>query len=122
MVEYLAPAQLAEGFPKHVELKCVFMVHELEDMKVGVQDDGFPIPMWMNRTPATRLQAGDCLRIPERLGPRGGPGAACHELFGGWKLKLQLGAAQLLYCDVLPLDEPTGHWDVDYTRWLEAWL
>ena len=32
-----------EDFPKRDELKSVFVVREIEDEEVGVQDDGFPI-------------------------------------------------------------------------------
>merc|ERR1719443_1991952 len=38
---------------------------------------------------------------------------------GGWKMKMQLCAAQLMDADVLMLDEPTGHLDVDNIKWLE---
>merc|ERR1712241_152785 len=41
---------------------------------------------------------------------------------GGWKMKMQLCAAQLMNTDVLMLDEPTGHLDVDNIKWLENWL
>merc|ERR1712157_444533 len=41
---------------------------------------------------------------------------------GGWKMKMQLCAAQLMNADVLMLDEPTGHLDVDNIKWLEDWL
>merc|ERR1712203_926302 len=41
---------------------------------------------------------------------------------GGWKMKMQLTAAQLMNADVLMLDEPTGHLDVDNIKWLEDWL
>jgi elongation factor 3 len=41
---------------------------------------------------------------------------------GGWKMKMQLCAAQLMNADVLMLDEPTGHLDVDNIKWLEEWL
>merc|ERR1711988_337848 len=41
---------------------------------------------------------------------------------GGWKMKMQLCAAQLMNADVLMLDEPTGHLDVDNIAWLEQWL
>merc|ERR1712056_36321 len=41
---------------------------------------------------------------------------------GGWKMKMQLCAAQLMNADVLMLDEPTGHLDVDNIAWLENWL
>merc|ERR1711904_344577 len=33
-----------------------------------------------------------------------------------------MGAAQLMNADVLMLDEPTGHLDVDNIKWLEDWL
>ena len=38
---------------------------------------------------------------------------------GGWKMKVQLFAVQMMNCDVFMLDEPTGHLDVDNVRWLE---
>merc|ERR1719321_2313020 len=41
---------------------------------------------------------------------------------GGWKMKMQLCAAALMNADVLMLDEPTGHLDVDNIKWLEGWL
>jgi len=37
-------------------------------------------------------------------------------------MKMQLCAAQLMNADVLMLDEPTGHLDVDNIKWLEGWL
>jgi elongation factor 3 len=37
-------------------------------------------------------------------------------------MKMQLCAAALLNADVLMLDEPTGHLDVDNIAWLEDWL
>merc|ERR1711975_161007 len=36
--------------------------------------------------------------------------------------KMQLCAAKLVNADVLMLDEPTGHLDVDNIKWLEDWL
>jgi len=37
-------------------------------------------------------------------------------------MKMQLCAAKLMNADVLMLDEPTGHLDVDNIKWLEDWL
>jgi len=37
-------------------------------------------------------------------------------------MKMQLCAAQLVNADVLMLDEPTGHLDVDNIKWIEDWL
>merc|ERR1712164_74855 len=62
------------------------------------------------------------------FGYPGGPDRAAHmdnpvtTYSGGWKMKMQLCAAQLMNADVLMLDEPTGHLDVDNIKWLEDWL
>merc|ERR1719386_154285 len=62
------------------------------------------------------------------FGYAGGPDKAAHmdnpvtSYSGGWKMKMQLCAAQLMNADVLMLDEPTGHLDVNNIRWLEDWL
>jgi elongation factor 3 len=62
------------------------------------------------------------------FGYPGGPDRAAHmdnpvtSYSGGWKMKMQLCAAQLMNADVLMLDEPTGHLDVDNIAWLETWL
>merc|ERR1712134_201961 len=53
------------------------------------------------------------------FGYPGGPDRAANlenpvtSYSGGWKMKMQLCAAQLMNADVLMLDEPTGHLDVD---------
>merc|ERR1712051_388149 len=62
------------------------------------------------------------------FGYEGGPDVAAHmdnpvtSYSGGWKMKMQLTAAKLLNADVLMLDEPTGHLDVNNIKWLEDWL
>jgi len=62
------------------------------------------------------------------FGYPGGPDRAANLEFpvtsysGGWKMKMQLCAAQLMNCDVLMLDEPTGHLDEDNIKWLQDWL
>merc|ERR1712019_186706 len=62
------------------------------------------------------------------FGYPGGPDRAAHmdnpvtSHGGGWKMKMQLCAAQLMNADVLMLDEPTGHLDEDNIKWLEDWL
>merc|ERR1712032_750224 len=62
------------------------------------------------------------------FGYPGGPDRAAHmdnpvtTYSGGWKMKMQLCAALLMNADVLMLDEPTGHLDVDNIKWLEDWL
>ena len=41
---------------------------------------------------------------------------------GGWKVKMQLLAAQLMEAEILMLDEPTGHMDDDNKDWMMEWL
>merc|ERR1711871_1159073 len=78
-------------------------------------------------TPVTEEQCKN-LMIETGFGYPGGPDRAAHmdnpvtTYSGGWKMKMQLCAAQLMNADVLMLDEPTGHLDVDNIKWLEAWL
>merc|ERR1712238_541018 len=142
LMRAIANEQL-EGFPKRDELKSVFVEHEIEDEEVGVQDDGFPIfsvdkPGWWwvmytcNETyqVATKVTEDQVKELMKGVGfgyPGGPDRAANLELpvtsySGGWKMKMQLCAAQLMNADVLMLDEPTGHLDVDNVRWLEGWL
>jgi len=132
-----------EGFPKRDELNSIFVEHEIEEEEVGVQDDGFPIlsvdkPGWWwvqhtcNETykmdpPVTEQIARDAMK-ETGFGYVGGPEVAAHmdnpvtSYSGGWKMKMQLTAAKLLNADVLMLDEPTGHLDVNNIKWLEDWL
>mmetsp|Transcript_1930 Transcript_1930/g.4896 ORF Transcript_1930/g.4896 Transcript_1930/m.4896 type:complete len:1044 (-) Transcript_1930:313-3444(-) len=132
-----------EGFPKRDELKSVFVEHEIEEEEVGVQDDGFPIlsvdkPGWwwvmhtVNEiykceTKAEEQQVKELMKNTG-FGYPGGPDRAANlelpvtSYSGGWKMKMQLCAAQLMNADVLMLDEPTGHLDVENVKWLEDWL
>merc|ERR1719343_1823813 len=142
LMRAIANEQL-EGFPKRDELKSVFVEHEIEDEEVGVQDDGFPILSvdkpgwwWVMHT------CNDIYKMENKVdeetvkelmksigfGYPGGPDRAANlenpvtSYSGGWKMKMQLCAAQLMNADVLMLDEPTGHLDVDNIKWLEDWL
>merc|ERR1712054_58292 len=142
LMRAIANEQL-EGFPKRDELKSVFVEHEIEDEEIGVQDDGFPIlsvdkPGWWwvmhtcnetykLETPVTEEQVKELMK-EIGFGYPGGPDRAANlenpvtSYSGGWKMKMQLCAAQLMNADVLMLDEPTGHLDVDNIKWLEDWL
>merc|ERR1719161_2200724 len=142
LMRAIAREQL-EGFPKRDELRSVFVEHEIEDEEVGVQDDGFPILSvdksgwwWVQHT------VNDVYKVEKKLdektvqelmksigfGYPGGPDRAANldnpvtSYSGGWKMKMQLCAAKLMNADVLMLDEPTGHLDVDNIKWLEEWL
>merc|ERR1719305_2033117 len=142
LMRAIANEQL-EGFPTRAELKSVFVEHEIEDEEVGVQDDGFPIMSvdkpgwwWVMHTcndvykmdePVSEDQVKE-LMMQVGFGYPGGPDRAANlenpvtSYSGGWKMKMQLCAAQLMNADVLMLDEPTGHLDVDNIKWLEEWL
>merc|ERR1712087_907271 len=142
LMRAIANEQL-EGFPKRDELKSVFVEHEIEEEEVGVQDDGFPILSvdkpgwwWVLHTVNDIYQVEN--KVSEEtvkelmksigFGYPGGPDRAANlenpvtSYSGGWKMKMQLCAAQLMNADVLMLDEPTGHLDVDNIKWLEDWL
>merc|ERR1719198_865856 len=142
LMRAIANEQL-EGFPKRDELKSVFVEHEIEDEEVGVQDDGFPILSvdkpgwwWVQHTcndlyhlePPVSEDTVKELMKSIGFGYPGGPDRAANlelpvtSYSGGWKMKMQLCAAQLMNADVLMLDEPTGHLDVDNIKWLEDWL
>jgi len=142
LMRAIANEQL-EGFPKRDELKSIFVEHEIEDEEVGVQDDGFPIlsvdkPGWWwvmytcNETykMETKVNQEQVTELMKSIGfgYPGGPDRAANlenpvtSYSGGWKMKMQLCAAQLMNADVLMLDEPTGHLDVDNIKWLENWL
>merc|ERR1719198_1389437 len=142
LMRAIANEQL-EGFPKRDELKSVFVEHEIEDEEVGVQDDGFPILSvdkpgwwWVQHTcndiykvenKVTQEQVKELMKSIG-FGYPGGPDRAANlenpvtSYSGGWKMKMQLCAAQLMNADVLMLDDPTGHLDVDNIAWLENWL
>merc|ERR1712167_36291 len=142
LMRAIANEQL-EGFPKRDELKSVFVEHEIEDEEIGVQDDGFPILSvdkagwwWVMHTcnetyklatPVTEEVVKELMK-ETGFGYPGGPERAANldlpvtSYSGGWKMKMQLCAAKLMNCDVLMLDEPTGHLDVDNIKWLEDWL
>jgi ABC transport system ATP-binding/permease protein len=47
---------------------------------------------------------------------------AIGTLSGGWKRRVQLGAALVTEPDLLLLDEPTNHLDTDAIQWLEDFL
>merc|ERR1719389_267786 len=142
LMRAIANEQL-EGFPKRDELKSVFVEHEIEDEEVDVQDDGFPIFSvdkpgwwWVLHTVndvydvATKTDENTVKELMKSIGfgYPGGPDRAANlenpvtTYSGGWKMKMQLCAAKLMNADVLMLDEPTGHLDVDNIKWLEEWL
>ena len=83
--------------------------------------------VYKRETPVTEELGKELTKSPGFGYPGGPDRAAKLELpvtsySGGCKIKVQLCAAQLMNCDVLLLDEPTGHLDVDNIKWFEDWL
>ena len=135
-----------EGFPKKDELKTIFVEHEIQDIEVGENSQGFPIMStdlcgveWIvhccnhvyNMVPCVTEEEVE--KIMENIGfgnaskNFGMDKAADMRMpittySGGWKVKMQLCAATLVNADILMLDEPTGHLDVDNVKWIKNWL
>ena len=135
-----------EGFPKRDELKTIFVEHEIQEREVGEDDKGYPIfnidlcgidwvvdccnEIYKMEPKVTREQVE---QVMDEIGfgnSKKNPGkdrAADAEMgvttySGGWKMKMQLCAATLMNADILMLDEPTGHLDIDNIKWLKDWL
>ncbi len=47
---------------------------------------------------------------------------AVSDFSGGWRIRLNLARALMTPSDVLLLDEPSNHLDLDATLWLQQWL
>ena len=48
--------------------------------------------------------------------------APVSDFSGGWRMRLNLAQALLCPSDLLLLDEPINHLDLDAVIWLEKWL
>lgn len=135
-----------EGFPKRDELKTVFVEHEIDEREIGEDEEGYPIfnidlcgidwvvdccnEVYKMEPKVTRNQVEEVMQEIGFGNSKKYPGmdrAADAEMgvttySGGWKMKMQLCAATLMNADILMLDEPTGHLDVDNIKWLKDWL
>ena len=135
-----------EGFPKRDQLKTVFVEHEIQEREVGEDEKGFPIlnidlngVEWVvdccnelyHLEPKVDNSAVE--KVMEEIGfgnsrrDKGHDRAAdmwmgVSTYSGGWKMKMQLCAATLMNADILMLDEPTGHLDVNNIAWIKNWL
>jgi len=49
-------------------------------------------------------------------------GRPVSEFSGGWRIRLNLARALMTPSDILLLDKPTNHLDLDATLWLQQWL
>jgi len=62
-------------------------------------------------------------RLLDGLGfASGDAGRAVREFSGGWRIRLNLARALMCPSELLLLDEPSNHLDLDATLWLQNWL
>lgn len=135
-----------EGFPTRDVLKTIFVEHEIQEREVGEDEAGYPIfntdlcgidwvveccnEFYKMEPKITREMVEDVMQEIGFGNSKKYPGmerAADAEMpvttySGGWKMKMQLCAATLMDADILMLDEPTGHLDVDNIQWLKDFL
>jgi len=170
-----------EGFPKHDELRTVFVEHEIEEREIGMHQEGgiegvfcegcepailpgqkgkcwfceekwpcsqaaWPVQNvdlcgaeWVidtcnnvyHMTPKVERAAVEL--VMEQIGFGNSKKSelevqpadladGCTTYSGGWKMKMQLCAAQMMDADILMLDEPTGHLDVKNIIMIKNWL
>jgi elongation factor 3 len=139
-------AEQVDGFPKHDVLRTIFVEHEIPEREVGEDKDGFPIlnidlkgidwvvdmcnNVYGTKPEVKREQVVDVMVEIGFGNSEAGSGKdraadaamGVWTYSGGWKMKMQLCAAQLVKADLLMLDEPTGHLDVNNIAWLRGWL
>jgi elongation factor 3 len=139
-------AEQVDGFPKHDELRTIFVEHEIPEREVDEDKDGFPIlnidlkgidwvvdmvnNVYQCEPKVTREQVTEVMVEIGFGNSEAGSGKdraadaamGVWTYSGGWKMKMQLCAAQLVKADLLMLDEPTGHLDVTNIAWLRGWL
>tara|TARA_B110000263_G_scaffold246551_1_gene257759 strand:+ start:4 stop:3117 length:3114 start_codon:yes stop_codon:yes gene_type:complete len=151
MMRAIANEQL-EGFPTRAQLLSIFVEHEIEERQVGILHDvecGHitsdqavpPMPImnidlsgidWILDTINNvynlnnKIESSTVREMMVEVGfgknRAADPDMIVTSYSGGWKMKMQLVAARLMNADVLMLDEPTGHLDVDNIAWLVGWL
>jgi elongation factor 3 len=139
-------AEQVDGFPKKDELRTIFVEHEIPEREVGEDAEGFPIlnidlngidwvvDACINVYKCDReVTRAEVAKVMEGIGfgnsengtgkdRAADAGMLITTYSGGWKMKMQLCAAQLVQADLLMLDEPTGHLDVTNIAWLQDWL
>ncbi|CAD7960653.1 unnamed protein product [Amoebophrya sp. A120] len=82
----------------------------------------------------TKVSVAECEKLlvgvgsfgPSNSTPTDKTKATCGQKWltysGGWRMKMQLLAAQIAKPDLLLLDEPTGHMDTSNQDWMQKWL
>merc|ERR1719324_2356430 len=137
-----------EGFPKRDELITIYVTQEVTEVeivppskdwptgKMNIDLNGWQFVMHMcnevykKEPPVTEeivLKAlGDIGFKNKDLGVNTTAAADMNNPIttysGGWKMKMLLACAKLINADILMVDNPTAHLDVDNIKWVKNWL
>src|SRR4030095_3786637 len=85
--------------------------HRVAELHAGLHEiDGYSA-----RARAAALPADLCFADDEFTRP-------VAEFSGGWRMRLNLAQALIARSDLLMLNEPTNHLDLEAVVWLEKWL
>jgi len=137
-----------EGFPKRSELVTIFVEHDVAEVEIEPPSKEWPtgklnidLTGWefVLHTCNVHYQKSPPIEKDLVLSTLGNIGFKNKELgvnvnaaadmnspitnySGGWKVKMQLACAQLINADILMIDDPTGHLDVNNVVWVKDWL
>jgi len=137
-----------EGFPKRDELVTIFVEHDVAEVEIEPPSQEWPtgklnidLTGWefVLHTCNVHYQKQPPIDKDTVLTTLGEIGFKNKELgvnvaaaadmnnpittySGGWKVKMQLACAQLINADILMIDDPTGHLDVNNIEWVKQWL
>jgi elongation factor 3 len=137
-----------EGFPKRDELVTIFVEHDIHEAEIEPPSKEWPTGklnidlkgwefvvyicnVFYKKEPAITDEV--VLKTLGEIGfknkERGVNLTAAADMnnpittySGGWKVKMQLACAQLINADILMIDDPTGHLDVNNIKWVKNWL
>merc|ERR1712232_1437536 len=140
--------EMVEGFPKRDELVTIFVEHDVEEREIEPPSKEWPLGKKNIDLNGWQFVVDTCNNIYKKSPPvteeivlttlaeigfenaaKGVNMAAAADMnnpittySGGWKVKMQLACAQLINADILMIDDPTGHLDVNNIKWVKQWL
>merc|ERR1719384_1662140 len=140
--------EMVEGFPKRDELVTIFVEHDVEEREIEPPSKEWPTGKQNIDLNGWQFVMDTCNNIYKKEPPvtqevvlqtlgeigfknkdRGVNVTAAADMnnpittySGGWKVKMQLACAKLINADILMIDDPTGHLDVNNIKWVKNWL